>query len=85
MILLCQGAGGLWTGLGWVTPDWVDKLLLGHTVRQEWVGSTGHREDNISDVSAVCLGKTPPKSAFGDLFLAAVATFPTRKKSRWER
>jgi len=38
MNLLCQGAGGLWTGLGWVTPDWVDKLLLGHTVRQEWVG-----------------------------------------------
>ncbi len=35
MILLCQGAGGLWTGLGWVTPDWVDKLLLGHTVRQK--------------------------------------------------
>ena len=21
MNLLCQGAGGLWTGLGWVTPD----------------------------------------------------------------
>jgi hypothetical protein len=20
MILLCQGAGGLWTGLGWATP-----------------------------------------------------------------
>ena len=34
MNLLCQVAGGLWTGLGWVTPDRVDKLLLGHTVRQ---------------------------------------------------
>ncbi len=38
MNLLRQGAGGLWTGLGWVTPDWVDKLLLGHTVRQERSG-----------------------------------------------
>ena len=47
MILLCQGAGGLWTGLGWATPKLVGRLLLGHTVRQDWwVGSTGHYEDS---------------------------------------
>ena len=28
----------MWTGLGWVTPDRVDKLLLGHTVRQDCLG-----------------------------------------------
>jgi len=28
----------------------VGKLLLGHTVRQDWwVGSTGHYEDSTSD------------------------------------
>ena len=38
MILLCQGAGGLWTGLGWGHTGLVDKLLLGHTVRLEQSG-----------------------------------------------
>ncbi len=30
MILLCQGAGGLWTGLGWVTPGGGQALIRSH-------------------------------------------------------
>jgi len=46
MILLCQGAGGLWTGLRWVTPGGVDRLLFrSHGPPKGWVGSTGHYQD----------------------------------------
>ncbi len=30
MILLCQGAGGLWTGLGWATPVGGHALIRSH-------------------------------------------------------
>jgi len=64
MNLLCQGAGGLWTGLGWVTPVGGQALIRSHgPPRRGWVGSTGHYEDSIRvDASAGLLGQTPPRS-----------------------
>ena len=69
MILLCQGAGGLWTGLGGATPDWWagsyspgfggDRAPVTRSAKMWWVGSTGHYEDSISDASAGLLGQTP--------------------------
>ena len=60
MNLLCQGAGGLWTGLG--GPHLVvGRLLLGHTVRQERAG--GGRQviirTEVFASSAGLLGQTP--------------------------
>ena len=53
MILLCQVAGGLWTGQGRVTPFGGQALIRSHgPPRTVWVGSTGHYQDSINDASA---------------------------------
>jgi len=53
MNLLCQGAGGLWTGLGGATPVGGQALIRSHGPPNWWVGSTGHYEDSIvMDASA---------------------------------
>jgi len=64
MNLLCQGAGGLWTGLGWATPL-VGRLLLGHTVRQRLVGSTGHYQDSTVWCVSRFIGSDPTKGSCG--------------------
>jgi hypothetical protein len=38
MILLCQGAGGLWTGLGWVTPCGGQAPISPHGPPRGWWG-----------------------------------------------
>ena len=47
MNLLCQGAGGLWTGLGWATPCGGQALIRSHGPPRGcgW-GSTGHYQDS---------------------------------------
>ncbi len=82
MNLLCQGAGGLWTGLGWATRVGGQALIRSHGPPRLVGGvdrslSGQHRMVR----QPVCLGQTPPKMSgrLGEVFvgLAGDVTFET--------
>ena len=78
MNLLCQGAGGC--GQDWDGPHrWVGRLLLGHTVRQDWgwVGSTGHYQDNAGEHVSRFIGSDPTRNSDSQVFegLSGYVTF----------
>jgi len=59
-LLCCQGAGGLWTGLGWVTPVGGQALIRSHgPPRRRRVGSTGHYQDNAGEHVSRFVGSDP--------------------------
>jgi len=62
MNLLCQGAGGLWTGLGWVTPSGGQALIRSHGPPRLVGGVDRSLSGQWSEItSAGLLGQTPPE------------------------
>ena len=62
MNLLCQGAGGLWTGLGWATPVGGQARIRSHGPPR--MGGWGRQviiKTMLVSMSAGLLGQTPPK------------------------
>ena len=79
MILLCQGAGGLWTGLGGATPVGGQALIRSHGPPR--LGGWGRQviiRTMLVSMSAGLLGQTPPTVSdhVGEVFVGLSGHIP---------